>query len=71
MAMKPWCVAWIPDDKRHDFDIADVEWCTCRAQPKGTKHYQDHIRTKCGQVVVCTVGIERRTPSCPECRKKL
>ncbi len=62
--MQPWCVAWIPDDKRHNFDSGDIEWCACRTQPtKNPKEYRDTLRTKCGYVVMLTVGIEQRAPT--------
>lgn len=69
--MKPWCVAWLPRDTNHNIIPDEVEWCTCRAQPKGTKRYQDHIPTKCGMVVTLPCGIKHREPTCPECKKKL
>lgn len=56
-----WCVESGRHRKPH-------LWCV---RIDGASVYADHIKTLCGYVVTLTTGIERRAPTCPECRKAL
>lgn len=42
-------------------------WCILKDQRRTA--YKDDMRTKCGNVVIYPLGIERRESNCEECLK--
>ena len=47
---------------------SNVGWC---ASYKKSPKYSDSVKTRCGHWVILPLGLQRRYPDCPECRKLL
>lgn len=51
------------------------EWCAAKRQAKhltreaGDRYASTSVPTLCGNFVILAVGVERRAPTCPDCRR--
>jgi len=56
---RPWCVR-------------DIDGVWCQAANQRTKpDAWISVKTACDSWIICPVGIERRRPTCAECRARL
>jgi hypothetical protein len=72
--VKPWCAKWFPRKPAPVAELADTnnpQWCAIQRQANPPPKYSDSLATLCGYWVTMTGGIERREPSCEECRALL
>ena len=61
--MKLWCAEWRVDGKPIH--------CAIQRQANPPPKYEDSLAVVCGQWVTLTTGIEKREPTCADCRKAL
>jgi hypothetical protein len=76
MASKPVCVMWF--ERKGLKTIGDGQWCAVKPQPARLSPAvrisigeKTSVPTVCGCVVILPCGVQRRAPTCLECKKAL
>lgn len=67
--MKTWCIAWFARDPATRA-ITSTVWCAANV-PHRPAAAAVSIPTKCEHWVMLPIGVARREPSCPDCRRAL
>jgi len=65
-----WCVAWLDREAPGPSTKRPVVWCATKGgRSPSEAAWSDE--TRCGYAIILRCGSARRTPTCPDCIKKM